>query len=193
MVRPISIVVQPFLIAFLSLAAGAQQADSSAVARPAAPAAPPAAAPADVASQDAIVAAVYDAISGPPGGRDWNRFRSLFVPGARLIPAVPDSSGGANAGVLSVEDYIRVAEGYFRENGFFEREAAHRSEVFGNIAQRWSVYESRRRAEDAQPFQRGINSFQLLKDGDRWWVVSIFWDNERPGSSIPDEYLRAED
>jgi hypothetical protein len=172
----------------------AQQADSAAAPSAGAPAAAPArsvtAAKADVESIDAIVAAVYEAISGPPGGRDWDRLRSLFVPGARLIPAVPDSSGGAKAGVLSVEDYIKIAEAYFRENGFFEREAGHRTEAFGNIAQRWSVYESRRAAEDAQPFQRGINSFQLLKDGDRWWVVSIFWDNERPDSRIPEEYLQ---
>ena len=43
--------------------------------------------PEDVASVDAIVAAVYDVISGPAGeARDWDRFRSLFLPGARLIP-----------------------------------------------------------------------------------------------------------
>jgi hypothetical protein len=204
MVRLAPLVALPVLVAVLSLPSAAQQRDSTAAAPPSAPAAapapppaaparPPAADPADVASMDAIVTAVYDAISGPRGGRNWDRFRSLFVPGARLIPAVPDSSGGARAGVLSIEDYIKIAEGYFRENAFFEREVGHRTEAFGNIAQRWSVYESRRAAEDAQPFQRGINSFQLLKDGDRWWVVSIFWDNERPGSSIPDEYLKADD
>ena len=43
--------------------------------------------PKDVASQDAIIAALYDVISGPAcQSRDWDRFRSLFAPGARLIP-----------------------------------------------------------------------------------------------------------
>ena len=49
---------------------------------------PPAAAaarPDDVKSVDAIIAAVYDAISGPAGERDWDRLRSLFLPEARLI------------------------------------------------------------------------------------------------------------
>ena len=51
------------------------------------PSSTPAAHPADVASMDAIMAAVYDVISGPKGQkRDWDRMRSLFVPGARLIP-----------------------------------------------------------------------------------------------------------
>jgi hypothetical protein len=33
------------------------------------------------------------------------------------------------------------------------------------------------------------NSFQLLKDGDRWWIVTIYWDSERPDNPIPPEYL----
>jgi hypothetical protein len=55
------------------------------------PAAAPAANPSDVGSIDAILHAAYDTISGPAGQqRDWKRFRSLFVAGARLIPVVPD-------------------------------------------------------------------------------------------------------
>ncbi len=47
--------------------------------------------PADVASIDAIIAAAYDVISGPAGQkRDLNRERSLFIPGARLIPTAAE-------------------------------------------------------------------------------------------------------
>src|ERR1051326_2627498 len=50
--------------------------------------------PADVGSLDAIMKATYDVISGPAGGRrNWDRMRSLFVPGARLGPAVQLPSG----------------------------------------------------------------------------------------------------
>src|SRR2546422_6579302 len=49
----------------------------------------------DVASPDAIIAAAYDVISGPAGQkRDWNRMRSLFYPGARLIRTAPKKEGG---------------------------------------------------------------------------------------------------
>src|SRR5947208_15952213 len=44
----------------------------------------PAARPEDVKSIDNILAALYGVISGPAGERDWNRFRSLFLPQARL-------------------------------------------------------------------------------------------------------------
>ena len=42
---------------------------------------------------------------------------------------------------------------------------------------------------DAQPFQRGVNSFQLWFDGTRWYVVSIFWEPETPSNPIPAELL----
>ena len=144
----------------------------------------PAPKPEDVASLDAIVKSVYDVISGPAGQkRDWDRMRSLFYPGARLIPTRPDDKGGAQAFVLSIDDYIQRSQAAL-EKGFFESEIHRETQTFGNIAQVFSTYESRR-APGEKPFARGINSFQLLKDGKRWWVVTIFWDSERPGSPLP--------
>ena len=154
---------------------------------------PPAARPDDVKSADAIVAAVYDVISGPAGQkRDWDRMRSLFVPGARLIPAVPKEGGGATARVLDVDGYIQRSGPVLERDGFFEREIARRTEAFGNIAHVFSTYESKHTKADPKPFARGINSMQLLKDGDRWWFVTIFWDSEKPSNPIPSEYLPKE-
>jgi hypothetical protein len=149
----------------------------------------PAARPADVASMGAIIEAVYDVISGPKGqARDWNRMRSLFVPGARLISARTGKDDGlTTAHVMSVEDYIQVGDPLLKKDGFFEREAHRTEERFGNIAQVFSTYESRHEA-NAKPFQRGINSFQLLFDGHRWWVVTIYWQAERADLPIPKEY-----
>ena len=148
----------------------------------------PAARPADVASMSAIIEAVYNVISGPKGQpRDWDRMRSLFVPGARLISARTDKDGVTTAHVMSVEDYIRLGDPMLKKDGFFEREAHRTEERFGNIAQVFSTYESRHEA-DAKPFQRGINSFQLLFDGHRWWVVTIYWQGERPELPIPKQF-----
>jgi hypothetical protein len=147
--------------------------------------------PAEVASIDATLASLYDVISGPPGqARNWDRFRGLFAPGARLIPSRTKPDGGAEAVVLDVEGYINRTSRFFEQNGFFERELTRKTEQFGNVAHAFSSYASFRTAQDSLPFSRGINSIQLLKDGNRWWVVSIFWDAERPGLTIPAEYLR---
>jgi hypothetical protein len=160
------------------------------------PAKPAAAVPArarDVESIDAIIAALYDSISGPPGRRDWDRIRSLFHPGARLIPCFPTTPdqerGPSSCRVLTIDEFIKAIERSVKEQGFFEREIARRVERFGAIAHVFSTYESRRSEKDAQPFVRGINSIQLFFDGKRWWTVTIFWDGERPGQPIPVEYL----
>jgi hypothetical protein len=156
------------------------------------PAAPttPAARPADVASPDAILAAVYDVISGPKGQkRDWDRFRSLCLPGARLIPTGAKKDGpGSIARVLSPDEYVDRANPIFEKDGFYETEAARRVERYGNIVQIFSTYESRHDPKGA-PFARGINSFQLFFDGTRWWVVSVFWQAETPENPIPKEFL----
>jgi len=151
----------------------------------------PTAKPEDVSSVEAIVSAVYNVISGPKGqARDWNRMRTLFLPNARLISARADKDTlHADAVLLSIDDYIARSSGNMTTNGFFERGIANRVEQFGNIVHVWSTYEARHDAAHATPFARGINSFQLLKDGDRYWVVNIFWDSERPDNPIPQKYL----
>lgn len=146
--------------------------------------------PTDVSSIDAIITAVYDVISGPAGeARDWDRWRSLFIEGARLIPVVRTPEGAVQPRVMTPEDYVQMAGDALQRNGFFEIEIGRVTESFGQIAHLFSAYESRRNADDAEPFARGINSFQLMNDGTRWWVVSIMWDSERPDNPIPDRYI----
>ena len=145
---------------------------------------------ADVASQEAIVAALYDAISGPAcQRRDWDRFRGLFAPGARLIPTVSTPDGTLGIRAETPEDYVATVKSNMEEFGFAEKEISHVGESFNGVVHRFSTYESRRTATDPTPFARGINSIQLLNDGKRWWVVTVYWAGERPGAPIPDAYL----
>ena len=152
----------------------------------------PAADPKDVATMDSIVAAVYDVISGPAGQkRNWDRFRSLFVPGARLIPTGRNPQTGEVASrVRTPDEYITRSSPLLEQNGFFEREISRRTEKYGNIAHIFSTYESRHKADDEKPFARGINSIQLMNDGQRWWIVTIFWQGEDDKTPLPAEYLR---
>lgn len=146
--------------------------------------------PADVSSLDGIMAAVYASISGPAGQpRDWDRFRSLMSPGARLIPTGPTPDGGVGHRVWSPEEYIEAADPGLVQNGFFETEIGRVVERYGPVVHLMSAYDSRRNADDAEPFARGVNSFQLLHDGSRWWVVTIFWASETGDNPIPQRFL----
>ena len=145
----------------------------------------------DVNTVDGIITALYDSISGPAGfERDAERFRALFLEdGARLIRTVIDEDGRATAVVMGVDEYLKAANEYFRTNGFYEREIARRVERFGHVTHALSTYDSKRDASDAEPFARGVNSIQLFHDGSRYYVVTIFWDFERPDNPVPAEYL----
>jgi hypothetical protein len=151
---------------------------------------PPPGKASDVGSLDAIIGALYDVISGPAGQkRDWDRFNSLFVPGARLIPTAKAQDGTVRHRVQTAAEYQATSGPVLEQNGFFEKEVHRVADTYGNITQLFSTYESRRTAADAQPFARGINSIQLLNDGLRWWIVSIFWDSERADNPLPAKYL----
>lgn len=145
----------------------------------------PTADPADVESIDAIIAALYDVISGPAGERDWDRFRSLFAPRATLSPMVPRPDGSIPVRVITPEEYVQLGGNYFRDNAFYEVEAGRELQRFGNVANAMSLYESRK-APGEEPFTRGVNSITLIHDGARWYVLSITWDEVREGLSVPD-------
>jgi hypothetical protein len=157
------------------------------------PPAPPqvsTAADADVATPEAIVAALYDVISGDVGvARDWDRFRALFHPTARLMPSGLNAQGVGVVRSVTPDGYISLAEPVLVGQGFHEREIARRSERFGRIVHVWTTYESLHSLSDPQPFARGINSIQLFHDGSRWWILSVYWQGETPTEPIPADYL----
>ena len=146
--------------------------------------------PKDVSSVDAITAAVYDVISGPAGQkRNWDRMRTLFVPEARLIPTGKRPTGESVRRTLSLEEYITNSGPVLEKDGFFESEIGRKTEQFGNIVHVFSTYESKRTKADEKPFARGINSIQLWNDGNRWWVITIFWQSENKDTPIPEKYI----
>jgi hypothetical protein len=149
----------------------------------------PAAKPEDVKSLDAILVAIYDVISGPAGARDWNRFRSLFLPQARFTQVSTGPDGSKAVIAWNVDEFVRDAGEVFAKEPFYEKAIVNRPESFGNVTQVLSSYESRHSPAD-KPFERGINSIQLLNDGKRWWVLSILWDKERPGNPLPAKFRK---
>jgi len=148
----------------------------------------PAAQPADVGSIDSIITVLYAVISGPVGQpRQWDRFLSLMHPEARLMPTRCDSTGRCGVRVMTPAEYRTRADSFLVAMGFRELELKRTTERYGAIAQAFSSYQSFR-GDESKPFARGINSIQLLWDGSRWWILSIYWDAERPGNPLPPAY-----
>lgn len=153
----------------------------------------PPAKPEDVSTIDGIVKALYEVISGDPGvKRDWNRFRSLYYPSAKMIPTFKNQQTSKIVGrYITPEQYITGSGPYLEKEGFHEIGIAQRVEQFGNIAHVFTTYQAKHKLTDEKPFMRGINSIQLINDGTRWWVLNIAWSQETPESPIPEKYLKS--
>lgn len=133
----------------------------------------------ELATLDGILGASYGSISGAKGQkRDWEVFRLLFAPGARLMPVVSVAGEAPRVRVLSPEDYIKRVELIFAVESFWERESSREVQQFGRVAHVLSHYVALR-TPDGEPFEKGTNSIQLFWDDTRWWIVSIMWNTSR--------------
>ena len=145
----------------------------------------------DIATPEAIVTAAYESIMRAPGeDYDWDRFRSLFLPGATLLPSTEQTGGTPQT--LSPQDFVdwidRAAPaGAPGDRGFAEEEVHAVVHRYGDVATVFSTY-AKRFADSDEVLGRGINSFQLVWRDGRWWVVSLAWDEEVGAGPIPEAY-----
>ena len=143
--------------------------------------------PADPAAANpaSLVRALYAIVSGPADStHDWARLARLHAPGALITPTQHRPPGQFAAAPQSLSSFVELNERVFAKRGFHEREIFQRVQRFGHVAHVWSGYETREKP--GGPVQaRGINSFQLLHDGQRWCVLSATWDTETAEHPMP--------
>lgn len=143
-----------------------------------------------VQTLDSTIKTLYSVISGEKGvPRDWELFKYLFKSDARLIPSWKEKKEGYKVRFMKPQDYIKSSGKWLVENGFLEKEIHRKIDTFGNITQVFSTYEAFKSDADDTPFMRGINSIQLLYDGNRWWIINIYWTQESNEKPIPLQYL----
>ena len=141
----------------------------------------------DVNTIEGIVKASYETISGGVGvARQWGRDRTLFDPNSRSVAVGVNAKTGAVTTRGSTEqEFADEADASMVKDGFTERELKHVIKRFGNVATVLSSYEGT--VASGKVITRGVNIFQLYFDGKRWWILSMVWDEERPGNPIPPE------
>jgi hypothetical protein len=153
----------------------------------------------DVDSVEHILAAVDAVISGPgKTPRDWDRFRSLFVPDARLIPVRivpgtpnPHTAPATDVLYFSLDDYVTRIGPQMAARDFYEKVTHIEVQEYGNIVQVFSTFESRHELADKEPFDRGIDSVQLLKDSGRYWIVDLFYNTRLTDQAILGDIFRS--
>jgi len=142
----------------------------------------------DVKSEDAIIKALYEVISGDSGQvRNWDRFLFLFAKDARLIPTSATPEGQYTYRIMTPESYTQSFGA--RNPGFYEYEISRKTEAYGTIVHIFTTYATKY-SKEGTVSNRGINSIQLLKDKDRYYILNIYWCSEQMGFPLPKKYLK---
>ena len=143
-------------------------------------------------SPEALVQALYESSSGAAGQpHDWTRFRSLFLPGARIVALVRDAAGRTQVRDQGVDDYVAQAGPRLQREGFRERGLSLRTLRYGDLVQAWSAYEATHGSGAQARVVHGVNALQLTRVDGHWRIAHLLWANERSAGPLPAEWLEA--
>lgn len=138
-----------------------------------------------VNSIDGIVNEVLATISGDSTvTRDVEKLRMLFTADATLRALAIAPDGSRQLRTFNLEEFARIVRDYYSGTNFYEYELKKTVNEYNGIAQAFQGYE----VKGPRGIEKGINSYQLYNDGQRWWIISILWVSDRNGVELPEEY-----
>jgi hypothetical protein len=126
---------------------------------------------------------LYAVISFEEGGEpDWCGLTALFSEHARITRVTPEGTDYMDPSSFLAMTRNMVDLGAY--TSFYEVEVARQVARFGDIAQVWSVYETRRNKHAREALGRGVNSIQLVRERDAWRVLGLLWDESHADVSL---------
>jgi hypothetical protein len=141
-----------------------------------------------VKSIDGIVKEVLRLQSGERGKtRNWKALRNLFLPTATFTILNKGDSLRQPTETVSLDDFIDLMHDDYYEEGYLEYETGKTIDEFNGIA---NVFQSFYGKDSKNVEARGINSYQLVYFGKRWWIANLLWTLETDKVKIPKKYLR---
>jgi len=143
----------------------------------------------NVSTLDGIMKAYYAVVTVKKDEKvSYERDSLLHISNAGVGMVHINKNGKPVLEYVTLKEYHKRADPSLEQNGFDEREISRKVEHFGSIYHVWSTYESRMTA-DGPVTDRGINSIELYFDGQRFWITSWIFDEERKDNPIPKAYL----
>ena len=144
----------------------------------------------DKAILDRMTRSFLQAFSPGEDGRvSLGLLRNLFLPEAVIIKAC-----GPTPEVYSLEAFIAPREKLLNDGTlteFREEEVTARTDIFGNMACRLSVYRKQGRLNGQAFATNGMKTLHFVRTSAGWRMSALAWDDERAGLTIPDRYLKA--
>jgi hypothetical protein len=141
-----------------------------------------------VKSIDGIVKEVLRLQSGEKGkSRNWKSLRNLFLPTATFTILNTGDELRLPTETVSLDEFIELLHDNYYEEGYEEYETGKTIDEFNGIA---NVFQSFYGKDSENKEARGINSYQLVYFGNRWWIANLLWTLETDKVKIPKKYLR---
>lgn len=136
------------------------------------------------AGPEQLVESIYRLVSSEAGKTpDWNLVRSHFLEKAVVVLRVTRDSTAVFTLQGFIDDFVRFyGTPPVQKNGFTERVVRMKPMVMGNIAHILVLYEAHIPGTPRSP-QQGVDSWELVKQGDSWLIVSV--TNEIPTKDRP--------
>ena len=94
--------------------------------------------------------------------------------------------------VFTAQSFIQAMESQVAEGSieqFVERELHSKTEVFGKVGHRISIYEYNFADHAIERMPRGVNFIQFVQIDGNWRILSMVWFDENENHLIPGEYL----
>jgi hypothetical protein len=137
-----------------------------------------------------LVNGFFEAVSFEAGGApSYGRIRALFIDAGLLI-----KNSGATPEISNVSQFIGPRQASVDAGEltrFHEAELRADTQVFGNVAHRLSTY-AKSGVMKGVPFEaKGLISTQFVHTPLGWKMSAMAWDDERPGLTLPAQYLPA--
>jgi hypothetical protein len=136
---------------------------------------------------DRLTAEFFHAVSFESGEiPPYENIQTLFIEAGLLI-----KNSATTPEISTVRQFVAprqamVASGELTR--FREFELSETTEIFGNIAHRFSAYEKSGTLKGLSFQARGMISTQFVLTPAGWKMSAMAWDDERPGLSIPDRH-----
>jgi hypothetical protein len=137
---------------------------------------------------DYITEDFYESLSFMDGEMpDLETVKTLFLPDALLINNSFSQPVKYTAESFTQGMEAQIADGSLLQ--FMQREIYSKTEIFGKIAQRISVYEYSFAYHEMENLPKGINYIQFIQVDDLWRVTSMAWSDENENYRVPREFL----
>jgi hypothetical protein len=140
---------------------------------------------------DRLMAAFFRAVSFDMGeSPHYDDIYRLFIESGLLI-----KNSAATPEISTVGQFVEPRQATVRSGAltsFRETELSDSTEIFGNVAQRFSAY-AKSGTLNGVPFTaRGMIATQFIMTPAGWRISAMAWDDERPGLALPEHDQAAE-